>query len=125
MADTERFQIRFTPEVKEAVAAHAEAAGVSMNDVINAALERFLAAGTREAAPLAADALAGLGEQLLSVEINLKPLSRCSSGCCLLSLRTTSRRIMPKAPSAISVSRHCITMRLSASTKQEKRRCHA
>ena len=32
--------IRFTPEVKEAVVAHAHAAGVSMNDVINAAIER-------------------------------------------------------------------------------------
>jgi hypothetical protein len=71
LADTERLQVRLTPEVKEALAAQAGAAGVSMNDVVNAAIERFLAPAASDAAPLAAEALAGLGEQLLSLEIKL------------------------------------------------------
>jgi hypothetical protein len=72
LANTERLQVRLPSEVKEAVAAQAGAAGVSINDVINAAIERFLTPGATDAAPLAAEALAGLGEQLLSLEIKLE-----------------------------------------------------
>jgi hypothetical protein len=43
-----------------------------MNDVVNAAIERFLAPAASDAAPLVAAAMAGLGEQLLSLEIKLE-----------------------------------------------------
>jgi hypothetical protein len=72
LANTERFQLRLAPDIKEALAAQAGAAGVSINDVILTALEQFLAPAAPEAPPLVAATLAGLGEQLLSLEIKLE-----------------------------------------------------